>query len=78
MEKGEALETQFKRLEKISEEIRNPEISLDTAMQLLQEGMTLSKTIENRLDSIETQIEIMTADSKEQEELTFEPYSSEL
>lgn len=76
MKQGEDLESQFRRLEEIGEQIRNPEISLDSAVDLLKEGMALSQKIESKLDQIESQVEIVSNDEKDDEELKFEPYST--
>jgi exodeoxyribonuclease VII small subunit len=62
-------EERLERLEELSEEIKNPELSLEDALFFFEEGIKLAKNLEKDLDKIEGKIQILmnqpaTADDK--------------
>jgi len=52
-------EDRLKRLEELSERIREPELSLEDAMAVFEEGVKLSKGLEKDLERIESRVEIL-------------------
>ena len=68
-----AFEDKLERLEAVSEQIREGEISLEESIKLFEEGIKLAKTLEKDLSKIERKVEILlnqpAADSSPQMEL---------
>jgi exodeoxyribonuclease VII small subunit len=56
-------EERLERLEMLGEEIRKPDIPLDTALQSFEEGIKLARALEKDLEKIESRIEILMNDS---------------
>jgi exodeoxyribonuclease VII small subunit len=52
-------EERLRRLEQLSERIREPEIALEDAVAMFEEGVKLSKGLEKDLDTIEARVEIL-------------------
>ncbi len=52
-------EDRLKRLEELSERIREPELALEDAMAVFEEGVKLSKGLEKDLERIESRVEIL-------------------
>ena len=52
-------EAQLNRLEELTEQIQDGDISLDEAVTLFEEGIKLSKKLEKELTRIERKIEIL-------------------
>jgi exodeoxyribonuclease VII small subunit len=52
-------EERLKRLEDLSEQIREPELALEDAMAIFEEGVKLSKGLEKDLERIESRVEIL-------------------
>ncbi len=72
------IEKSFERLESINEAIRNPEISLNKATELFEEGIQLSKAIEKELTETEQKIEVLINSPEENEgEAQFQLFSEE-
>lgn len=52
-------EERLGRLEELSENIRDPDISLEDALACFEEGIKLAKNLEKDLDKIEGKIQIL-------------------
>ncbi|HPO03649.1 MAG: exodeoxyribonuclease VII small subunit [Spirochaetales bacterium] len=52
-------EERLDRLESLTDSIRNPDIPLEEALSLFEEGIKLAKTLEKDLDKIEGKIQIL-------------------
>ncbi|GAB1457460.1 exodeoxyribonuclease VII small subunit [Spirochaetota bacterium] len=52
-------EERLKRLEDLSESIRDPELALEDAMAIFEEGIKLSKGLEKDLQRVEARVEIL-------------------
>ncbi|PKL25408.1 MAG: exodeoxyribonuclease VII small subunit [Spirochaetae bacterium HGW-Spirochaetae-3] len=52
-------EERLKRLEELSETIREPDLALEDAVAIFEEGVKLSKGLEKDLDRIESRVEIL-------------------
>lgn len=52
-------EERLQRLEELSERIREPELALEEAVAIFEEGVKLSKSLEKDLDKIESRVEIL-------------------
>lgn len=52
-------EERLERLEELSESIKDPELSLEDALALFEEGIKLSKSLEKDIDKIEGKIQIL-------------------
>jgi exodeoxyribonuclease VII small subunit len=52
-------EERLKRLEQLSERIREPELALEDAVAMFEEGVKLSKGLEKDLDKIESRVEML-------------------
>ncbi len=52
-------EERLKRLEELSERIREPELALEEAVAVFEEGVKLSKGLEKDLERIEARVEIL-------------------
>lgn len=53
-------EQRLERLEAISEEIRSRDVPLQKAMELFEEGMGLSRNLEEELRGFERRVEILS------------------
>ena len=52
-------ETALKRLEEIVKKLENGELSLDSALQLFEEGIKLSRFCHTKLEEAERRVEIL-------------------
>jgi len=52
-------EERLKRLEELSEKIREPDLALEEAVAVFEEGVKLSKGLEKDLERIEARVEIL-------------------
>ncbi|HQO65573.1 MAG TPA: exodeoxyribonuclease VII small subunit [Spirochaetales bacterium] len=52
-------EERLRRLEELSERIREPDLALEDAVAAFEEGVKLSKGLEKDLDRIEARVEIL-------------------
>ena len=59
-------ETALKRLEEIVKKLENGELSLDSALQLFEEGIKLSRFCHTRLEEAERRVEILLKSSSGQ------------
>jgi exodeoxyribonuclease VII small subunit len=55
----ENFENRLKRLEQISEKIRQGDLELESSVKLFEEGIKLAKSLEKALSKIERKIEIL-------------------
>jgi len=53
-------EERLERLEEISELIRDGKLPIENALELFEEGMKLSKSLEKELTRIERRVEVLT------------------
>ena len=58
-------EEKLDHLEKLVEEIRNREVPLEKAMALFDEGVALSKSLEEELEGFERKVEILSNEPEE-------------
>ena len=56
-------ETALKRLEEIVRKLENGELSLDSALELFEEGIQLSRFCHGKLESAERRVEILLKNS---------------
>lgn len=54
-----SFEERFKRLENLSEKLREGQIPLEEAVSIFEEGMKLAKELEKELAKIERKVEIL-------------------
>jgi exodeoxyribonuclease VII small subunit len=67
-------ETALKRLEEIVKKLENGELSLDSALQLFEEGIKLSRFCHTKLEEAERRVEILVKNSSGQTRpVPFEP-----
>jgi exodeoxyribonuclease VII small subunit len=59
-------ETALKRLEEIIKKLENGELSLDSALQLFEEGIKLSRFCHTKLEEAERRVEILVKNSSGQ------------
>ena len=59
-------ETALKRLEEIVKKLENGELSLDSALQLFEEGIKLSRFCNTKLEEAERRVEILVKNSSGQ------------
>ena len=55
----ENFENRLKRLEQISDKIRQGDLELESSVKLFEEGIQLAKSLEKELSKIERKIEIL-------------------
>jgi len=68
-------ETSLKRLEEIVKKLENGELSLDSALQLFEEGIKLSRFCHTKLEEAERRVEILLKNSAGQPQAV--PFESE-
>jgi exodeoxyribonuclease VII small subunit len=67
-------ETALKRLEEIVKRLENAELSLDSALELFEEGIKLSRFCHTKLEQAERRVEILVKDGSGQARaIPFEP-----
>jgi exodeoxyribonuclease VII small subunit len=54
-----SFEERLQRLEELSERIRDAELNLEEAVDLFEEGMKLSRSLEKELSRVERKVEIL-------------------
>ncbi|MCL2293348.1 MAG: exodeoxyribonuclease VII small subunit [Spirochaetes bacterium] len=54
-----SFEEKLKRLETISEEMKNEGLSIDKSMQMFEEGMKIAKALQKEFDKMERKVEIL-------------------
>jgi exodeoxyribonuclease VII small subunit len=59
-------ETALKKLEEIVKKLENGELSLDSALQLFEEGIKLSRFCHTKLEEAERRVEILVKNSSGQ------------
>ena len=59
-------ETALKRLEEIVKKLENGELSLDSALELFEEGIKLSRFCHSKLEQAERRVEILLKNSSGQ------------
>ncbi len=69
-------EKSFQQLEKIVQRLEGEELSLDESLRLFEEGITLSRFCNTRLEAVEKKIELILADSKGQP--VIEPFDDDV
>ena len=62
------LSEQMAALGELVEQLENPEIELETALKLYEEGVNLSNTIQKTLEEAEQRVAQVTQDGQVQEE----------
>lgn len=62
----QSFEEKLERLEELSEQIKQGELSLDQAVSLFEEGIKLAKTLEKELAKVERKVEILLNNPTEQ------------
>ena len=55
-------ESRLERLEDLAEKIRQPELPLEEAVKVFEEGVRLAKTLKKELEKIQAKVEILTRD----------------
>ncbi|HOI21938.1 MAG: exodeoxyribonuclease VII small subunit [Spirochaetia bacterium] len=55
-------ESRLERLEDLAEKIRQPELPLEEAVKVFEEGVRLAKTLKKELEKIQAKVEILTSD----------------
>ena len=66
MSEAPDFETALKRLEEIVRKLENGELSLDSALQLFEEGIKLSRFCHTKLEEAERRVEILVKNSSGQ------------
>jgi len=66
MSEAPDFETALKRLEEIVKKLENGELSLDSALQLFEEGIKLSRFCHTKLEEAERRVEILVKNSSGQ------------
>jgi exodeoxyribonuclease VII small subunit len=61
-------EERLARLEELSERIREPDIPLEEALSVFEEGIKLSRSLEKDLDKIEGRVEILLNQPQSEDE----------
>ena len=66
MSEAPDFETALKRLEEIVKKLESGELSLDSALQLFEEGIKLSRFCHTKLEEAERRVEILVKNSSGQ------------
>ncbi|MCR5699408.1 MAG: exodeoxyribonuclease VII small subunit [Treponemataceae bacterium] len=66
----ENFEEKLTRLEELSSKIKNSDLSLEEAVSVFEEGITLSKNLEKELEKIEKKVQILINQPSKQKETT--------
>lgn len=61
----ESFEQRLQRLEELSEQIRQGDVSLDEAVKQFEEGIRLAKGLEKELSTVERKVEILINEPEE-------------
>lgn len=69
MAKSQTLEESFKKLDEILKSLEQPDISLDEALKIYNEGINLVKNCNEQLDKVEKQIIVLNDKEGEYDEL---------
>jgi len=73
-----SFESDLKRMEEITELLKNPETGLERSVELYEEGNKLASKLSKTLDSIERKIEKVTTDENEVETVTLDDNGKEI
>ena len=68
-------ETALKRLEEIVKKLENGELSLDSALELFEEGIKLSRFCHSKLEQAERRVEILLKNNSGQQQAV--PFETE-
>ena len=66
-------ESRLERLEVLAEKIREPELPLEEAVKVFEEGVKLAKNIKKELEKIQAKVEILTGDPQSGEDASALP-----
>ncbi len=70
-------EQRLERLEELGDTIKSPELSLEDALKVFEEGIRLAKGMEKELDKIESKIQmLMNQPAAEEEKPELDLFSS--
>ncbi len=69
-------ESDVKRMEEIVEELRKNDTSLDTAIQLFEEGVGIASRVDEELTLMERKVEILLTPPDSEGEAILEPYET--
>ena len=64
MTKKISLEKNIKRMEEIVDQLENNNLDIEKALKLFEEGITISKTCQQRLTELEKRVRLLTENSK--------------
>jgi len=67
-------ESRLERLEVLAEKIREPELPLEEAVKVFEEGVKLAKTLKKELEKIQAKVEILTGDPQSGEDASALPF----
>lgn len=70
-------EARLRRLEELAQAIKNPELALEEAIGVFEEGMKLSKSLKRELERIQGKVEILLGDPDEGAEAAKAPFEPE-
>ncbi len=59
-------ESRLERLENLAEKIREPELPLEEAVKVFEEGVKLAKSLKKELEKIQAKVELLTNDPDEE------------
>jgi exodeoxyribonuclease VII small subunit len=75
MSEGHDFETALKKLEEIVKKLENGDLSLDSALELFEEGIKLSRFCHTKLEQAERRVEILL--KNESGQMRAVPFESE-
>ncbi len=67
-------ESRLERLENLAERIREPELPLEEAVKVFEEGVKLARTLKKELEKIQAKVEILTGDPDEDNDASSLPF----
>ncbi|MDD3980680.1 MAG: exodeoxyribonuclease VII small subunit [Spirochaetales bacterium] len=67
-------ESRLERLEALAEKIREPELALEEAVKVFEEGVKLAKTLKKELEKIQAKVELLTSHPDEETAPTSLPF----
>jgi exodeoxyribonuclease VII small subunit len=68
-------ESRLERLENLAEKIREPELPLEEAVKVFEEGVKLAKTLKKELEKIQAKVEILTGDPDAENDASSLPFN---
>lgn len=66
----------LKRLQEISEIIKDNDVELEDASKLFEEGISLAQGLEKQLDNLENKVEILITNSDSDEDPEFTDFNN--